>query len=99
MIALQSTTGCWDSKSLQVFAIFFAGGAEDRDVRSALNTLGLNQPDIVYVTLLAIYLLQEAFGDREDEWTLLSKKATTWLKNAGIAKPQQLINKFALQLV
>jgi len=32
-------------------------------------------------------VLQEKFEDSEDEWTLLAKKAKTWLKKAGIDKP------------
>jgi len=53
----------------------------------------------VFVTLLAIYLLQEAFGDSEDEWTLLARKAKTYLKSVGVDKPDKLIKKFTLQVL
>ena len=37
----------------------------------------------------------ERFGDREDEWTLLARKAKTFLVNAGIAKPDKIIRLFS----
>ena len=55
--------------------------------------------ETLYVTLLAIYVLAEVFGDKEDEWTLLVRKAKAFLKKAGIAKPDKLYSQFNLQLI
>ena len=42
-------------------------------------------------TLVALYILSEFFEDQEDEWTLVAKKAKTWLKQQGIEKPENLL--------
>jgi hypothetical protein len=49
--------------------------------------------DDVLMTLIALYLLQEKFEDREDEWSLIAKKAKTWLKQVGVTKPEKLIGQ------
>jgi len=48
----------------------------------------------VYLTLLALYILEEAFADKEDEWQLIAGKAKSWLNSAGIPKPAALVRKF-----
>ena len=82
---------------------FFDSFTDDLEVLVALEEFdSLSDPaikDQVFVTLLAIYLLQEAFGDSEDEWTLLARKAKTYLKSVGVDKPDKLIKKFTLQVL
>lgn len=56
----------------------------------------LSQSGDVLTTLLALFILQEKFEDREEEWTLLAKKAKNWLKKAGLAKPDQWISKVSI---
>ena len=51
------------------------------------------------MTLLAIHVLVEAFGDKEDEWTLLVQKAKAFLKKAGIVKPDKLFSRFTLEVI
>ena len=34
----------------------------------------------ILATLIALYLLIEKFEDKEDEWTLIAKKAKNWLR-------------------
>ena len=65
-------------------------GALDSLVQAAIK-------EQVYVTLLAIYLLDEVFSDKEDEWRLLVRKAKAYLRSAGVEKPDRLIKKFTLQ--
>ena len=36
-------------------------------------------PRCVYLTLVALYVLSEAFEDEKDEWKLLAKKAKDFL--------------------
>jgi hypothetical protein len=43
------------------------------------------------MTLIALFILQEKFEDREEEWTLLARKAKNWLKQVGVAKPDGLL--------
>ncbi len=49
-----------------------------------LSTKGADES--ILVTMIALYILQEYFEAREDEWQLIAKKAKTALKNFGIAK-------------
>ena len=52
--------------------------------------------EVIYVTLLAMYVLEEEFDDKEDQWTLLVRKAKTFLKGCGVSKPDRLIQAFKL---
>jgi hypothetical protein len=45
-----------------------------------------NADDAILLTICALYILQEYFEAREDEWQLIAKKAKTALKNFGILK-------------
>ena len=53
----------------------------------------------VYLTLLALYILQESFADREDEWKLIAVKAKNWLVSAGVPRPKTYLKMFTLELV
>ena len=55
-------------------------------MRQAIASVNPTGTDIetVYLTLLAIYILQESFPDHEDEWQLIVAKAITFLEQAGI---------------
>ena len=37
----------------------------------------------------------EKYGDKEDEWTLISRKAKTFLREAGVEKPDKILRLFA----
>ena len=54
--------------------------------------------EIVYLTLLAWYILEEAFDDDEAQWRLIVAKTKTWLQSVGIAKPANLVKLFTLIL-
>ena len=45
-----------------------------------------NADDAILVTICALYILQEYFEAREDEWQLIAKKAKAALKNVAITK-------------
>ena len=51
----------------------------------------------ILATLIALYLLIEKFEDKEDEWTLIAKKAKNWLRQQGLSKPDQLIKKITFE--
>ena len=58
-----------------------------------------NERDIVYLTLVALFILREEFDDQRDEWYLNSKKARDFLKKAGVKKAADgLVRKFKLQI-
>ena len=72
---------------------------EDSEVRQALSQMTLTdgyQAEIVYLTLLAWYILMEAFINNEAEWQLIVTKAKAWLEKAGVPKPAQFVKKFTL---
>jgi hypothetical protein len=39
---------------------------------------------VIIATLVGLFILVEVFEEQEDEWTLVAKKAKTWLKKQGI---------------
>lgn len=45
-------------------------------------------------TALALIVLENEFEDKEDEWQMIAKKAKSFLKDNGIAKPDTLLSKF-----
>ena len=52
--------------------------------------------ETAFLTLLALFILEEAFLDNEDEWQMIAKKAKTYLEQAGVDKPNTLMRKFSL---
>lgn len=73
---------------------------EDEGIRNALAQLRLSEDidvETAYMTLLACFILEEAFADYEDQWQLIANKARKWLEAAGIPKPSTLVSKFKLR--
>ena len=52
----------------------------------------------IIATLVALFILIEIFDDKEDEWTLVAKKAKAWLKQQGIDKPEAYYKNMSLQI-
>ena len=50
------------------------------------------------MTLLALFVLRFEFEDRKDEWVLVGKKGSDWLKTLGFKKPTRLLWMFTLKL-
>ena len=46
----------------------------------------------VWTTILAVCILKKQFADSHDEWTLIAKKAETYLKSMHIKNVKQEIN-------
>ena len=70
-----------------------------REVLETISMQANTDKEQVYVTLLAMYLLLEVFGHREDEWTLLVRKAKNYLREAGVDKPDKVLKKFNLEIL
>lgn len=93
LVGRQHSSGYWPAACKQMLNTFVKGGdcASGVDViMSQIKALTANQEDVL-MTLIALFILQEKFEDREEEWTLLAKKAKTWLKQVGVAKPDSLV--------
>ena len=72
---------------------------EDAGVRQALSQVTLSSganSELVYLTLLALFILEECFDDCEDEWELIARKAKTFLQSAGVQKPVNFVRLFTL---
>ena len=91
----QTSFGNWSAASRAVLAKCFVGDqSDDQNVLTALGSVTLTggaDLETVYVTLLAWFILEEAFGDYEDEWQLIVDKAKTWLESVGVQKPASLV--------
>ena len=103
LIKGQSSGGFWTSKSRAILAACVEDGQEkDSVVLQALGALTLKEgadSEAVYLTLLAWYILEEAFSDYEDQWQMIVSNAKAYLEQVGVQKPIQLVKKFTLLLV
>ena len=67
MINAQHNTGYWDGDKLPILATCFVNRtAECETVRESLATVVDADRERLYATILALYLLNEIFGDMED---------------------------------
>ena len=64
----------------------------------ALEQLGIESDAMeqVYLTLLALFILEESYSENVQEWQMIARKAKTYLEQAGVAKPNNLVMKFTL---
>ena len=83
LIALQSSSGFWKTNASNLFArCILDGKFDDPDVRQAVQELSLQEgtdKESVYFTLLALFILEEVYQEKESEWQLIAVKAITWL--------------------
>lgn len=83
--------GYWKDESKEILKKFFKCECIDDSVEDDL-------PDErAYLTLVAIYVLQEKFEDREDEWYFIVKKGKDYLSNLGV-NTNELLSDFSLEL-
>ena len=96
-IGFQNAQGFWPfSEECKAMLEFFMADVKFfnfdgiEKIKALLNDAHLNEEDSdkILATLVALYLLQETFADRESEWRLIAKKAKDWLKKVGIEKPE-----------
>ena len=98
LLAQSSTTGSWSDISL--IMSFFSNSSEvDAKKADALvNVTDVAQHGAVWATLLALYILQKKFEDKESEWQLIATKAKNFLKSQGIPKADSIIKTFKFAL-
>ena len=76
------------------------GAIEDEKVRQILRGIPLTADfETVYLTLLAWYILEEAFEDEKVEWQLIVDKTKSWLKSVGVSQPAKVLKKFTLSVI
>ena len=104
IISAQHTSGYWLETSKSLFDTFIASGDSfDFDtideVNKAIDNCKMSaMRGVIIATLVALFILMEVFEDQEDEWTLVAKKAKTWLKSRGIDKPETYYKNMSLQI-
>ena len=53
----------------------------------------------VWLTILALYILEKKYKSKEKEWIMISKKAKSYLKQKGIEKVDAIVNKINISLL
>ena len=72
---------------------------DDSAIIDELSKVSLHESDEVYLTLVALHVLKNEFDEREEEWTLIGKKAKDYLEQSGLQNPDILLKKFTLKFV
>ena len=94
----QTSAGCWTASSHNILSNCIIGDSiEDDKVRAALASITLTDGcdmESVYLTLLALFILEEAFYEHEDEWMVIARNAKKWLTEVGVPKPASLARNF-----
>lgn len=94
----QSAVGNWKQEGFETLRKCIEDDGRDQSFFDKLRRHFAN-PEEVYMTLLALYILEEGFADREDEWQLIANKAKDWLKKVGLANIRHFISRFSFKLI
>ena len=82
VIELQHAEGYWTASARPVLQKFFIGeSCEDTGVKEMLATANVTSEN-VYMTLIAVYVLNGVFGADRKQWTVLDAKAKEYMKAA-----------------
>lgn len=93
-IAQQTPAGNWEASSTYTEMInnLIADGKTFENFTGRQNLINaipqkqsVEDQQSIICTLLALFFLREAYADNESQWTLIAKKAYTWLKKYNIA--------------
>lgn len=80
LINAQSSSGNWTNNCGSLLAKFFSDSMQNDSLFEELKALNAANVDLLWHTIIALYILEEMFDDRADEWEMISRKAKTWLK-------------------
>ena len=64
---------------------FFDGGLPKNDTAHS---------ETVWLNLLALYILDMEFSEKQSQWVLIAQKAKTFLKDEGVNPTHELSNLF-----
>ena len=97
VIQQQHIDGYWKDSAESILSQFFMGKTIiDAAVLDEINKADIENVIRANLTLVALYILQEEFEGREEEWKLIAKKGKEYLKSVGIQNPDALVRKFKL---
>ena len=100
LINAQTADGYWAEESYQGLKNFVPSGTiEDPEVFEELNKIKFTLPaDInqkhIYLTLLALFIIKDCYAERAQEFSLIKRKAVTWLQSIGLADPDRILRHF-----
>jgi hypothetical protein len=94
LMAQISTTGSWTN--IDVVLSFFKNPEEAFNHSSRMPQSDSAKEVEIWLTILALYILQKKFGSKEDEWQLIAGKARGFLKANGIPKPETIVKALRL---
>ena len=98
LISQASSTGAWNDINLVISFFKNAIEVEGERMKSLSAVTEVSQHGAAWTTLLALYVLQQKFSDRESEWQLIAAKAKKFLKSIGMAKPDNVLKLFKFEL-
>ena len=73
----------------------------DPNVLAAIEAASLKagaDAELVYVTLLAVHILESVYKSEASEAVMIIAKAKTYCKQSGIRNPNAILKKFELPL-
>ncbi|CDW72325.1 UNKNOWN [Stylonychia lemnae] len=100
LIMDQSSQGYW--QSAQVIQSFIEEDIfSDQDLIKEIKQLLNDQVafDSIWITLLALYILQKKFNSKKNEWKLVAQKGNFYIRLYGIKKPDNFIKKINYQAI
>ena len=96
LISAQSSMGFWSEDKLNsLLKKFFSG---DNVFDKAFQAAHPQVTGKLYATLIALYILEELFGDQGGESELIKRKARNYLISNGIDKPGNLLKELSLTI-
>ena len=106
LIESQHQNGFWKKSAEQVLSSYFTNGKiDDGRVKAVVDSVSIPLEDVdkrsVYLTLLALYILREVFGEKQTEWMMIEKKARDFLTKqvtGWSTPPMKVLKQFSLQV-
>ena len=82
LIMGQTSNGYWDKiEAIQSFFAFDVVAVDNEITNEVKHSLvSVSEFEKVWLTLLALFILKTQFKNKQQEWTLISTKAKTFLK-------------------
>jgi hypothetical protein len=73
----QSSLGFWDEE--KSFSLYVESLEDEVKEEIYKRISDSDEAKKVWLTILALYVLEKTFSEQEDEWKLIAKKAQRWL--------------------
>ena len=97
ILGQSSSTGAWSDKSLVLsfFKDALAVESQRNDIESLVTG---SDNELVWLTILALFILSKKFPEKESEWQLIANKAKTFIKAQGIPKPDTVVKSLKFEI-